>query len=213
MPKIPMLKIYGRANSSNVRKVLWLLDEMGVPYEREDWGRGFRALTEPAFQKLNPYALVPVIDDDGFILSQSNTILRYLAQKHGRLDFYPPALKTRALVEAHLDWSGGDLPLAIRPVFFGVTLKMPGWTDETTINNGIAAWTREMMKVEADLARTGGPYLMGPNFTLADISMGIFVNRWFTIPFAKTDLPHVAKYYDTLALRPAYMTHGRNGTP
>ena len=81
-----MLKIYGRANSINVRKVLWVCDEIGIPFEREDWGRGYRSTEEPAFLKLNPFAVVPVIDDDGFRLRESNTITRYLATKHGRDD-------------------------------------------------------------------------------------------------------------------------------
>jgi glutathione S-transferase len=71
-----MLKIYGRANSINVRKVLWAVDEIGIPYQREDWGRGFQPLTNPSFLALNELALIPVIDDDGFLLSESNTIAR-----------------------------------------------------------------------------------------------------------------------------------------
>ena len=99
-----MLKIYGRAASINVRKVLWLVDEIGIPYEREDWGRGFKPLDTPEFRKLNPIGLIPAIDDDGFILRESNVIVRYLAAKHGRTDLYPADLKQRvtALNDQHL---------------------------------------------------------------------------------------------------------------
>ena len=77
-----MLKVYGRANSINVRKVLWMLEELGLKYEREDWGRGFRPTDDPEFQKINPVGVVPVIDDGDFRLRESNTIVRYLAEKH-----------------------------------------------------------------------------------------------------------------------------------
>ena len=74
-----MLKVYGRANSINVRKVLWMLGELGLEYEREDWGRGFRPTEDPEFRKINPVGVVPVIDDGDFRLRESHTIVRYLA--------------------------------------------------------------------------------------------------------------------------------------
>lgn len=208
-----MLTIYGRANSSNVRKVLWVADEIGVPYNREDWGRGFRPLSEPAFQKLSHHNLVPVIDDAGFVLRESNTICRYLAAKHGRHDLYPTDLQQRAKIEAFMDWVSADLTPQVRPVFFGITLKADGHTDPTQIQAGIEGWGRVMRTLDRDLAVGGGKYLMGDTFTLADVPAGIYVNRWFTIPFLKPDLPNLARYYDALTERPAYRTHGRNGTP
>ena len=81
-----MLKIYGRANSLNVRKVLWMCDEIGVAFEREDWGRDYQPTSDPAFMNVSIFGVVPVVDDSGFILRESNTIVRYLATKHGRTD-------------------------------------------------------------------------------------------------------------------------------
>lgn len=81
-----MLKIYGRANSINVRKVLWLCEEMAVAYVQEDWGRGYRPTSDAAFEGVSRFGLVPVIEDDGFVLRESNVIVRYLAAKHGRRD-------------------------------------------------------------------------------------------------------------------------------
>ena len=95
-----MLKVYGRANSINVRKVLWMLAEIGLEYEREDWGRGFKPTDDPAFRKINPVGVVPVIDDGNFRLRESNTIVRYLADKRGRADLYPKDLETRATIES-----------------------------------------------------------------------------------------------------------------
>ena len=108
-----MLKIYGRANSINVRKVLWTVEEIGLPFTREDWGRGYRPTSDPEFLKLNPFAVVPVIDDDGFILRESHAISRYLAAKHGRTDLYPTDPKTRA--RSRRGWTGVKLTLPGRP--------------------------------------------------------------------------------------------------
>lgn len=205
-----MLKVYGRANSINVRKVLWMLEELGLPYEREDWGRGFRPTDDPVFQKINPVGVVPVIDDGDFRLRESNTIVRYLADKHGRADLYPKDLKERATIESWMDWAGTEFASGARPVFHGVIVKNPAFANQ--IEAGAKEWARQMAVLDAHLA-AGGPYVMGKNFTIADIPVGLFVNRWFAIPFQKPEFKSVAAYYDKLAERPAYRAHGRNGTP
>jgi glutathione S-transferase len=207
-----MLKIYGRANSINVRKVLWICEEVGLPFEREDWGRGFRPTDDPAFQRISPFGVVPVIDDDGFILRESNTIVRYLASKHGRGDLYPTELAARAVHEMWMDWTATDLFSAIRPVFLGLQIKIPGYTDAKSIESGITEWTRQMRLLDAHLA-SAGPYVAGRSFGLGDITVGLAVNRWFSIDFTKPALGAVSAYYDRLAERPAYRKHGRNGTP
>src|SRR5690554_1086201 len=207
-----MLAIYGRANSINVRKVLWTVEEIGLPYTREDWGRGFRPTSDPEFLKLNPFAVVPVIDDDGFVLRESHTISRYLAAKHGRTDLYPNDPKQRAQVEAWMDWGQTDLYQGIRAPFLGMVVKLPAFQDQKLIDSGIAEWTRQMQMLDGCLAK-GGPYLMGGSFTLADIPVGLVVNRWFSVPFDKPELKAVSAYYEKLSERPAYRQHGRNGTP
>ncbi len=207
-----MLKIYGRANSINVRKVLWVVDELGLKYTREDWGRDFRPLTDPVFKALNPMQAVPVIDDDGFVLAESHAITRYLADKAGRDDLLPKNPQARARVDAWMDWGGTDLYWGIRPVFTGLHLKLPAFNDPKIIEAGIVDWTARMRLLEAYLAGHG-PYLAGPAFTIADIPAGMVVNRWYSIDFKKPDLPAVRAYYDRLAERAAYRAHGRNGTP
>jgi glutathione S-transferase len=207
-----MLKIYGRANSINVRKVLWMCDEVGATYTREDWGRGFRPTSEPDFQKVSRFGVVPVIDDDGFVLRESNTIVRYLATKHGRADLYPTALRERATVESWMDWATTDLYQGIRPVFLGLVVKMPAFSDPKLIEAGAAEWRRQMESLEAELSGAG-PYVAGNSFTVADIPVALVVNRWFSIPFDKPELKAVQAYYDLLGGRPGYRAHGRNGTP
>ena len=208
-----MLKIYGRANSINVRKVLWLCGEVGQGFEREDWGRGFKPTSEPSFHKVSAFGVVPVVDDDGFVLRESNTIVRYLASKLGRKDLYPVDLKARAVTEQWMDWAATDIYTAIRPVFLGLQVKMaPYKDDKQSIENGIKEWTRQMQLLDAHLAKSG-PYVCGPSFTIGDILVGLIVNRWFGIAFERPLLAAVAAYYERLSERPAYREYGRNGTP
>lgn len=208
-----MLRIYGRANSINVRKVLWMCDEVGEPYTRDDWGRGFRSTDDDEFRKVSRFGVVPVIDDDGFVLRESNTIVRYLANKHGRADLYPVDIRPRATVEQWMDWAATDAYVGIRPVFMGLHVKMAPFKDDpAAIQSGIDEWTRQMERLEAHFA-SGGHYVTGPVFTVGDIPVGLIVNRWFSIAFEKPTFPHLAAYYDRLAERPAYRAHGRNGSP
>jgi glutathione S-transferase len=205
-----MLRVYGRSNSINVRKVLWMLEELGLAYEREDWGRGFRPTDDPVFQKINPVGVVPVIDDGDFRLRESNTIVRYLADKHGRADLYSKDLKERATIEAWMDWASTELANGMRPVFHGLIVKNPAFVNQ--VDAGAKEWGRQMAVLETHLAG-GAPFAMGQSFTVADIPVGLVVNRWFSIPFQKPELKAVTAYYDRLAERPAYRAHGRNGTP
>jgi glutathione S-transferase len=207
-----MFKVYGRANSINVRKVLWMLDEVGQPSTRADWGRGYRPTNEPEFLRVSNFGVVPVIDDDGFILRESQTIVRYLAAKHARADLYPTDLKTRAQIEAWMDWAATDLYWAARPVFHAMIVNAKDPATAIAPADGVATWTGQMQRLEQQLAAKG-PFLMGDRFTIADIPAGMVVNRWFSLNFAKPKLPTVTAYYDRLTERPPFRTHGRNGTP
>jgi len=205
-----MLKVYGRANSINVRKVLWMLDELGLKYEREDWGRGFRPTDDPVFRKINPVGVVPVIDDGDFRLRESNTIVRYLADKRGRADLYAKDPQQRATIESWMDWASTEFAGGMRPVFHALVVKNPAFAN--MVESAAKEWGTQMRVLDEHLS-ANGPHVLGKNFTIADIPVGLVVNRWFSIAFQKPEFKAVSAYYDRLAQRPPYKAHGRNGTP
>ncbi len=207
-----MLQILGRASSLNVRKVLWLCEELGLAFEREDWGAGFRSAQSPEFLALNPNGLVPVIRDGEFVLWESNTICRYLAAKHGRVDLLPAEPAPRAQVEQWMDWQATELNGAWTYAFMALVRKSPAHRDEAQILASAAAWQRQMGILEARLSVTGA-FVAGSRFTLADVVVGLSVHRWLMTPVERPDLPAVARYYDELGARPGFQKHGRNGIP
>jgi glutathione S-transferase len=208
-----MLKIYGRANSINVRKVLWACDEIGIAFEREDWGRGFGSVNSPEFLALNPFGLVPAIDDDGFVLAESHAIIRYLAARYGRDDLLPADLRKRATAESWMEWQGAEVANASRAVVQAYIFQIPPAGGEAVMAASLAEWPKRMAVIEAQLARTGA-HITGTDFTLADICIGLTVNRWFMTPTGdKPEFPAMAAYYDRLNERPGYKAHGRNGKP
>ena len=208
-----MLKILGRANSFNVRKVLWLCDEIGLPFEREDYGRGFQPTNTPEFLKLNPVGQVPCVIDDGLAMRESHAILRYLASKHHATALYPVDLGQRQKIEAWMDWVAYDVTHSMRGAFLGGQLKEPPWNNEWFVAQGRKDLTSQMKLLDTHLA-AHGPYVLGKDFTLADIPMGLVVNRWFSLAaLERPNYPAVARYYELLTERPAYRAHGRNGLP
>lgn len=207
-----VLKVYGRDNSINVRKVLWACAELGIEYRREDWGIGFRSPREPAFLGMNPNAMVPVIDDGGFVLWESNTILRYLAGQYGgaALALYPAAPRERARIDQWIDWQASDLNRSWSYAFMALVRKSPAHGDAQQLAASIDNWGSFMRVLEQQLQQTGA-YVAGDAFTLADIPIGLSVNRWFGTPFPHPDLPAVARYYELLTAREGFRAFGRNG--
>lgn len=206
MLRLPPLRLIGQASSINVRKVLWTCAEIGIPVAREDRGE------EAALRALNPNGLVPVIEDEEGVLWESNTICRYLAAKHGRADLLPVAPRARAAVERWMDWQATDLNASWRGAFMGLVRRHPDHADAGRIAASARAWNEMMTILDGQLARTGA-YVVGGTFTLADIVIGLSVNRWMMTPIERPDLPAVAAYATRLMARPGFRAHGANGVP
>ncbi|GFM84744.1 glutathione S-transferase [Pseudomonas cichorii] len=207
-----MLRILGKASSINVRKVLWACAETGRPFEQEDWGSGFRATDTPEFMALNPNAMVPVILEDDFVLWESNTIIRYLASAHPDEGFYPSQPRARARIDQWIDWQATDLNKSWTYAFMSLVRRSAGFQDRDALKASSSSWSRHMQILDRQLELTGA-YVSGTSFTLADIPIGLSVNRWFETPLDHPDFPAVAAYYERLSDRPGYLLYGRNGTP
>jgi glutathione S-transferase len=201
-----MLKIYGYAASINVRKVLWACDELQLSYEREDWGGRFRSTAEPAFRALNPVGMVPVIDDDGTVVWESNVIVRYLATSRGRTDLLPLEPARRAHVEQWMDWQASDFNNSWRVAFQGLVRKNPAHQDPAAIAASIAQLSNCVGIIDAELARTGA-FIAGEQFTVADIVIGLSLHRWRSIPMNRPHYANVERYYEHLLERPGFNAH------
>ncbi|AJC21033.1 glutathione S-transferase family protein [Pandoraea pulmonicola] len=209
-----MLRILGRPGSINVRKVLWLSHELGIPFRNEPWGDGdaSRKLDDPAFAALNPNRMVPVIDDDGFVMWESNSILRYLVTSRERTDLYPVAPRERARIDQWIDWQASDLNAAWRYPFKSLVRHTPGYDDADKLAAEVHGWTEFMRVLDAQLQATQA-FVCGDTFTLADIVIGLSVHRWFSTPIDHPWMEGVSTYYERLSTRDGFRLFGRNGTP
>lgn len=207
-----MLKVLGRVTSINVRKILWALDEMGAPYEREDWGKPLRDPNVPQFLKLNPNAQVPVIIDDGFVLWESPAILRYLAAKAGS-GLWPADARERALVDQWVSWQSTELNPAWSYVVQARLRGNPPNPDPARIEASIAAWIKSMRILEEHFAGAADGFVVNGRFSLADIVLALSTHRWMSTPFEKPTFPAVEAHYRKMQSRPAGMAYLGATTP
>lgn len=201
-----MLRIWGRTTSSNVQKLLWFCDEAGIAFERIDAGLSFGVTRTPAYLAMNPNALVPTIDDEGFILWESNAILRYLARKHRQLEWYPEDLKTRATIEQWMDWGSTALAASITPVVWGLFRTPPEQQQPEALRASAEKATHLVRLLDAHLRERD--WMVGDRITLADIPVAIQTYRWLVMPwerigYTRPDLPHAQAWFERLARRPA----------
>jgi glutathione S-transferase len=207
-----MLKILGKPTSINVRKVLWTCAELGLPFELEAWGEGFRPTTAPEFLALNPNAMVPVLLDGDLVLWESNTICRYLCAQHGGAALLPQAPKQRAMVEQWMDWQATELNGAWRYAFMALVRRSAAHADPAQVAASCASWNRLLGILNARLQATGA-FVTGDAFTLADIVLGLSVNRWLLTPLERPAYAALAAWYARLGERAGFAAFCANGTP
>lgn len=197
-----MLKIWGRTNSINVMKVLWTCDELGLAYQRTDAGMQHGVVGTAEYKAMNPNSRVPTIDDDGFILWESNAIVRYLAAKHGLGTLMPAALRDQADAGRWMDWGSFHLGAAMTPLFWQLIRTPADKRDPAVIESSGRETEAAMRILDAHLA--GRAFMTGDALTVGDIPVGTFVHRWLKLPHPRPQLANVEAYYKRLTARPAY---------
>jgi glutathione S-transferase len=195
-----MLRIWGRLSSVNVQKVVWCCDELGLAYERSDAGGKFGVVDTPGYLAMNPNGLVPVIDDDGFILYESNAVVRYLAAKHGEGSLWPREPRARADVDRWMEWQSTGFTPAMLAAFWQLVRTPPEKRDAAAVEASRAKSEKHAAVLDAHLA--GREFVTGTAFTAADIVNGCAAHRWLNLPLAREPRPNLERWYATLRQRP-----------
>ena len=201
-----MLTIHGRATSSNVQAVMWLIAEMGLAHRRLDVGGAFGGNQEPAFLSMNPMGRVPVMEDGGLTLFESQSILRYVAAAHGDGRLWSTDTAQRGIVDQWMEWAKVNVaPTVIYKVFWQLVRTNKEDRDYAKIAEGASELKTLMAIAEDQIAKSG--WLVGSEMSLADITFGTQLYRYYSVDFERADLPNLRAYYDTLCTRPAYAEH------
>jgi glutathione S-transferase len=198
------LKIWGRANSVNVQKVLWCLRELDLPYERIDAGMAFGRTRDPDYLAMNPNSRVPTLVDGDYVLWESNSVMRYLALAYApQSPIYPQSPKTRAGVDRWLDWTLSTLQPVDRPVFWALVRTPVEQRDMVAIQKDADAEAAQWVVVDSYLATRR--FIEGDAFTLADIALGAYARRWFGVEgVTKPQLKHLERWFAQFAGRPGF---------
>jgi glutathione S-transferase len=197
-----VLRVWGRVNSVNVKKVLWCVGELGLPFERIDAGMEHGVVGTPQYLAMNPNARVPTIDDEGFVLWESNTIVRYLALKYGLGTLCPEDPRQRADSDRWMDWSTAQLSGTFREVFWGMVRTPPEKRDLALIEKNRVATAKTLDIVDRLLAAR--PYVAGDHLTMGDIPLGCYVHLWMSMPIERPAHPNLVAWHKRLLARPAF---------
>jgi glutathione S-transferase len=202
----PTFRIWGRRNSFNVQKVMWLVGELGLPHQHIPAGGSFGGLDTPEFLAMNPHGRVPVIDDGGTIVWESHAILRYLAARHGSCRFWSDDPAERSYADRWMDWSQTALqPDFLMGVFWGFYRTPEPQRNWPAIRNAIARCAQHFRLLDEVLADR--PFLCGTALSLADITAGTTLYRYFGLEIERPLIPNVTDWYQRLQERAAYREH------
>jgi glutathione S-transferase len=195
-----MLRIWGRLSSVNVQKVVWCADELGIAYERIDAGGKFGVNDTPQYLAMNPNGLVPVIDDDGFVLYESNAIVRYLARRSGATSLWPQDDRERADVDRWMEWQSTGYTPAMGPAFMQLVRTPADKRDAAAVEASRSKSEKHAAILDAHLADRR--CLTGERFTIADVVVGCATHRWLHLPIARIARPNLERWYAEIAARP-----------
>jgi len=201
-----MTKIWSRRSSSNAQKVYWTLAELKVPHEAINAGGQYGIVNDAEYRRKNPNGLVPTLEEDnGFVLFESNAIVRYLADQHGRGSLLPENAQQRARSDSFTDWTSSTLEPPIGGLWVRRVLNRPRPelpADDVLIANAVKA-----LEILSNALSPDG-YLLGETLTVGDIPLGVLVNRWYKLPIeARPELPRIKRYHELLSTRPTYREH------
>ncbi len=203
------LIIWGRANSINVQKVLWTCEDLSIPFTRINAGMEHGVNKTAEYLSANPNGLVPTINDDGYLLWESQAVMRYLARRGSPKiqsePLYPSELKSAGLVDQWLEWNSTFAWPAMRPLFWGWVRLKPEERDLNSLEQSRQLMIKAFTILDERLSTS--PFVAGGHFTLADIPLALIAFRWFNMPIERPTFEHINRWYSLVSARAGFIKH------
>jgi len=196
-----MLRIWGRLSSINVRKVVLAARWLGIAFERTDAGHEYGIVKTPEYLAKNPNGLVPLMEDDGITLWESNVIVRYLCARHSPGRLYPEDLAPRFDAERWMDWQQTTFNPAGRGAFVQLMRTAAEKRSPEVVAKSVAATEPLLDVLDAHLARQA--FMAGDAFTMADIPIACEIHRWHGLPLQRPERPHLEHWFQGILAQPA----------
>ncbi len=208
-------KLWGRYSSARTLKVILALTELGIDYQFiqasatmgpggsvEKGNQPFGVVNTPEYETMNPNRRVPTIDDDGFVLWESNSIIRYLGMKYDPELFYGNDIYTFASASRWLDFENNNLIPGQHEVAMELYRLPADKRDPENLKTAIATLEKEFGILESQLAKT--EYIAGDKLSMGDVAIGIRTHRWHLFDIERPEMPNVTRYYEAIKARPAF---------
>ncbi len=197
------IEVLGRRNSANVQKVMWVLGELSLDYQRVDVAGSFGI--PDGYEKLNPNPVVPTIKDGDLVLWESNACVRYLAREYGAGSLWPSDPKTLAIADQWMEWQRSDFSMGFFPMFMNKIRIPAAQANPAAVERGAATCAKVIGQLDAHLADRD--YIAGDALTIGDIPLGPMIYRYLAMDIERPDLPNVQAWAERLAERPAFQRH------
>ncbi len=193
------LRIYGIARTRAFR-ALWMAEELGLDYRHVPIEIGPAGARKPEYLAINPNGRLPAIEDDGFTLWESLAITLYLAKKHGQL--YPTTLEGEARAWQWSLWAVQEVDRGVNIWSLHAVRLPPQERDSQRRAEALKVLEAPFKVLEGALA--GRPYLLGEEFTVADLNVAAVISRAIDMDLSAT--PRLARWLERCLERPAART-------
>ncbi len=180
----------------------WALAELEVPYERIDAGGHYGVVDTPEFIAMNPNRRVPVLEEDGLLMFESNAIVRHLARMHGAGALLPDDEAGLAIADQWMDWQATTLSPAFMGVFMEGVRKPPSQRSAEKLAAHAAGLGNVMKIADARLAESAN--LCGERLSMGDIPVAALLYRYYDMAIDRPSLPALERWYGELSRRPTY---------
>lgn len=197
-----MIDVWGRRSSSNVQKVIWALGELGLDFKRHTVGGSFGGVREAAYLKMNPNALVPVLQDGDITMFESNAIVRYLGARYGEGTLRPKEPKALALAEQWMEWQQLNVVPHISVIFWNLVRSPVEQRNDKAVADANSKLA-DVLPI-ADRALATAPWFAGDRFSFGDIVLGVLYWRYSCLDCTKPDTPNIKRWLEALKQREPY---------
>lgn len=210
-----MLKLWGRPTSARTLKVLWALAEIGIEFDfilasgtmgpdgSVDKGNTPYGVVDTAeYRAINPNGTVPTIDDAGFTLWESNSIVRYLAMKYAPDMMYGDDIETFALASRWMDWENNELLHGQHALVMQLIRLPENQRDPAEVEAARQDLIPKFQMIDDQLGRTR--FIAGERFTMGDIPIGLRTHRWHLFDIERPPMANLARWYDEIRTHPGF---------
>ena len=197
-----MIELFGRRTSINVQKVSWALCELNLKFKWHEENGQIGKVNVENYEQINPQLIVPTLNDNGIIISQSNSIVRHLYRKYSNI-FKTTHIDQIAIADQWMEFQSTDLQINMTPVFWGLIRTAPKDRNHDLINKNITLLNDKFIIFNNFLKDR--KFMINDIFGMADITLGVATYRYISLPITHPKLNNLEEWYERISSRDGFI--------